>query len=79
MNTDNMVLNMNEMEQVNGGAQIMQGGPELQGTPVPAIAKGAASGSGIRNGTYRPGGVMVAAVGGVMGALSALHDWMFGG
>ena len=78
MNTNKMELNMNEMEGVNGGLWSDEADRSQTWPAVKAIVKGAASGSGISNSPCRPGGVMATAVGGAMGALSALYDWMCG-
>ena len=78
MNTNMMELNMNEMELANGGLWTDDTVHNKTWSAVKAIVKGAASGSGISNSPCRPGGVMAAAIGGAMGALSALCDWMSG-
>ena len=76
----NMELNLNEMEMVNGGTQISDLPAKNGETPARAVAalvSGAVSGSGMANGTYRPGGVMASAVGAAMGAFDSFVRFFF--
>ncbi len=76
-----MELNLNEMKMVNGGTHDHYSPATDRGTTakaMAALASGAVSGSGIANGTHMPGGAIVAAVGGVMGAAASLVNFFFG-
>ena len=77
----NMEQNMDEMEMINCGTHDHYSPATDRGTTakaVAALASGAVSGSGIANGTHMPGGAIVAAVGGVMGAAASLVHFFFG-
>ena len=79
--TNRIELNMDEMEMVNGGTHEHYCPSTSRGTTaraVAALASGAVSGSGIANGTYRPGGAIAVAVGGAMGAVKSLVNYFFG-
>ena len=76
-----MELNLNEMKMVNGGTHDHYSPATSRGTTakaMAALASGAVSGSGIANGTHMPGGAIVAAIGGVMGATASLVNFFFG-
>ncbi len=74
-------LNMNEMGMVDGGTHDHYCPATDNGTmakAMAALASGAVSGSGIANGTHRPGGAIAAAIGGVMGAAASVVNFFFG-
>lgn len=73
MNTcTNMELNLNEMEMITGGIDLDNGHDGTSAKAMAALVSGAVSGSGIANGTHMPGGAIVAAVGGAMGAVASV-------
>ena len=75
-----MELNMNEMEMITGGTHDHYC-PTDNGTmakAMAALASGAVSGSGIANGTHRPGGAIVAMIGSAMGAVASVVNFFFG-
>ena len=78
MNTNTMELNLDEMETVNGGrtANHYQDGAYVWAAK--RIAEGAVAGSGIHDGTHRPGGVMVTVIGAAMGAWASLCGCLTG-
>ena len=81
MNTNRIELNMDELKTVNGGTTGTSVYPVPDGTWAragAAVVSGAVSGSGISNGTYRPGGAIMAAIGGAMGATASLINFFFG-
>ncbi len=74
----NTELNLNEMEMITGGIDL-DGSPDgTSAKAMAALASGAVSGSGIANGTHRPGGAIVATIGGAMGAVASVVNFFFG-
>ncbi len=73
-----MELNMNEMETITGGIDLDNPLDDTTARAMATLASGAVSGSGIVNGTYRPGGAIAAAIGGVMDAAASVVNFFLG-
>lgn len=74
-------LSMDETGTANGDTHDHYSPTTSDGTSakaMAALASGAVSGSGIADGTYRPGGAIAAAVGGAMGAVASVVHFFFG-